>query len=570
MAQTINIGTEINLEDLVQSRLLIQANSGGGKSVTARVIMEEVFGKVPFITFDRDGEYYTLKEAFPDVIVIGGSFPDLALSLKSATLLPKEIIGNRLSVVIDLSDLKSGEKQTYVRDFLAALMDLPQSHWTPYLVFIEEAHFFCGEQDKNPAGPTVRELMAGGRKKGYCGVLITQRISKLHKDAAAECNNKFVGRTNLDIDMDRAARELGFNDKEKRLALRNLKPGHFFAYGTSIEPHHVHAVKIKLPKTKQPKAGMVTEIKPGKPTDKVLSALQKLNELPKEAAKEKVTVEQLERTVAMLRTELAKKPQTANMEELKSVQERLYAANRMLEDKDSIIRHYQEQTEAILKVLGQPLPQVSTPFGVQSTAASTPSEVRPAKSHTALPLNQSFTDHNQKFADKVYSKAAAPSNGDGSLGKCPLAIFIFLASFPERSWSKAQVGIATGYSPSSGGFNNALSELSSKGLITRDNGKLRLAPLSQIGDYLPKGFRPQKYSIETFKAKLGKCEREIYEALLEQPDRWFTKPDLAFYTPSKYSPTSGGFNNALSTLNTLELLERKSGEIRLNPELLEI
>jgi DNA helicase HerA-like ATPase len=64
----INIGTEINLEDLLQSRLLIQANSGGGKSVLARVIIEETFGKVHFIVMDIEGEYYTLKEKYGDVL----------------------------------------------------------------------------------------------------------------------------------------------------------------------------------------------------------------------------------------------------------------------------------------------------------------------------------------------------------------------------------------------------------------------------------------------------------------------------------------------------------------------
>lgn len=33
---------------------------------------------------------------------------------------------------------------------------------------------------------------------------------------------------------------------------------------------------------------------------------------------------------------------------------------------------------------------------------------------------------------------------------------------------------------------------------------------------------------------------------------------------------SGGFNNALARLNTLELIIRESGKIQLNPELLDI
>jgi hypothetical protein len=73
--------------------------------------------------------------------------------------------------------------------------------------------------------------------------------------------------------------------------------------------------------------------------------------------------------------------------------------------------------------------------------------------------------------------------------------------------------------------------------------------------------------IETFKFKLGKCEREIYEVLLSDPDTEYTKEELAQTTATQYSPTSGGFSNSLSKLNTLELLVRQNGKIKLNPEL---
>jgi DNA helicase HerA-like ATPase len=83
----------------------------------------------------------------------------------------------------------------YSKYFLETMMDLTKEYWINYLVFIEEAHKLCGEQDKQASATAVKDLMSRGRKRGYCGVLLTQRISKLHKDAAAECNNKFIGRT---------------------------------------------------------------------------------------------------------------------------------------------------------------------------------------------------------------------------------------------------------------------------------------------------------------------------------------------------------------------------------------
>lgn len=542
----INIGTEIDLEDLLQSRMLIQANSGGGKSVTARVIMEESFGKVPFITFDRDGEYYTLKEALPDVVVIGGSFPDLPIDLASAALLPKEIVSARLSVVIDLSDLKSGQKQQYVKDFLEALMDLPQEYWTGYLVFIEEAHFFCGEQDKNPAGSAVRELMSGGRKKGYCGILITQRISKLHKDAAAECNNKFVGRTNLDIDMDRAAKELGFSSPKDRVKLRDLAPGRFWAYGTSIEPHHVHEVKIKLPRTKQPKAGTITTIKLGKPTTKVLEVLKKLGGLPTQTKDTKNGNSSLLTEQANENSQL--KSQLVELRE--EVIEKDKSIGAML----NRIRYNDNIFESITALLlGEPPPfdkNIDPPLSVTMTG---------------------FVGRNEKIDPKQHRKATNPTTINASgISKCGRSILQFLASFPDRSFSKAQVGVATSYSPNSGSFNNALSELNGKGAITRDGARLQIKDRSTIDQFFGSDFEPQKYSLYTYMEKLNKCEREIYQVLLQNPKAIFDKEAIAAETATGYSPTSGSFNNALSKLNTLELICRKNSMIILNPELLEI
>jgi uncharacterized protein len=39
--------------------------------------------------------------------------------------------------------------------------------------------------------------MSPGRKRGYAGLIATQRLSKLRKDAAAEANNVIFGRKSM-------------------------------------------------------------------------------------------------------------------------------------------------------------------------------------------------------------------------------------------------------------------------------------------------------------------------------------------------------------------------------------
>lgn len=49
----LNQDTSIDLSKLIDSRLLVQANSGGGKSWILRRILEQSHGKVQQIIIDR-------------------------------------------------------------------------------------------------------------------------------------------------------------------------------------------------------------------------------------------------------------------------------------------------------------------------------------------------------------------------------------------------------------------------------------------------------------------------------------------------------------------------------------
>ncbi len=541
MKKYINIGTKIDLQDLIQNRLLVQANSGGGKSVIARDIIEESFGQVPFIMMDLEGEYYTLKEKFGDILIIGGQHADIPINLKSAALLPREIIGNRISVIVDLSDLKLQDRILYSKYFLEAMMELPMDFWVNYFIFIEESHKLCGEQDKQASASAVKDLMTRGRKRGYCGVLITQRISKLHKDAAAECNNKFIGRTVLDIDIERASKELGLTSKTERNAMRDLQPGNFFAFGTSIVPNSVHKVKINLPQTKIPKAGMDLQIKPKQPTEKLKAMLLKLNVLPTEVKKEFV------KNTAFSVKNYEPEYRTAVKQNAELIKQ--------LEEKDKIITSMKKDANAIIEICSKTVSTINNP------------EI----SYSAKAQVVGYHAKTQVVGEKNTSPLQ-PNTGlnieSTELSKCALSILQFLGTFPDRSFSKAQIGVASGYSANSGGFNNALSELYTKTFIVKDGANRKAS--ENAHKILGPNFQPKEYSIHTYTSKLGKCEREIYEALLSRPNEAFSKVELTELTPSKYSSGSGGFNNALSKLSTLELIERKNGQIQLNPELVEL
>jgi len=188
-----NKDLQIKLPTLIDSRMLLCANSGGGKSYAIRKILEEAGTNVMSIILDVEGEFKTLRERF-DFLLIGQT-GDVPISLKAANLLPQKLMELNISTIIDISDLKMHDRILYVKKFLDSLMELPRKFWKPCLVVVDEAHMYCGQQEKQDSTHSVIDLMTRGRKRGYCGILATQRIAKLHKDAAAEANNYMIGRT---------------------------------------------------------------------------------------------------------------------------------------------------------------------------------------------------------------------------------------------------------------------------------------------------------------------------------------------------------------------------------------
>jgi DNA helicase HerA-like ATPase len=126
--------------------------------------------------------------------LLDGASGELSANPRHAALLEYKV-----SAVVDLYELKLAERRHFVKLFLESLIHLPRDPWRPRLVILDEAHIYCPERGSGEAEiEAVISLMSQGRKRGYAGVIATQRLSKLHKDAAAEANNVIIERTWLD------------------------------------------------------------------------------------------------------------------------------------------------------------------------------------------------------------------------------------------------------------------------------------------------------------------------------------------------------------------------------------
>lgn len=297
----------LEIDELIRTRLLIQGNSGSGKSWLIRRLCEQLFGKIPVLVIDPEGEFATLREKYGYVLV--GKGGEAAAHLETAGLLAHRLLELGASAVCDIYELKPQARHEWVRRFLEALVDAPKELWKPTLVIVDEAHVYAPEkgQGESIAHGAMVDLATRGRKRGFCLVPATQRLSKLAKNLSAEMLNRLVGMTFEDVDLDRAADLMSVPRSERiefQKEMRGLEPGYFYGLGRAISKERV-LIQVGPVETTHPKPGSASVSTPPPAPEKVKALLPKLADLPKEAETKAKTEKELRQEIVSLRAQLA-------------------------------------------------------------------------------------------------------------------------------------------------------------------------------------------------------------------------------------------------------------------------
>ncbi len=224
----------LDLEELLATRLLVQGNSGSGKSHLLRRLLEQSAPWVQQCVIDPEGDFVTLADRFGHVVV------DAQRTESELTRIAGRIRQHRVSVVLDLEGLDVEQQMRAAAAFLGGMFDAERDHWYPVLVVVDEAQLFApavagevSDEARKLSLGAMTNLMCRGRKRGLAGVIATQRLAKLAKNVAAEASNFLMGRTFLDIDMARAADLLGMDRRQAEM-FRDLARGSFVALGPAL------------------------------------------------------------------------------------------------------------------------------------------------------------------------------------------------------------------------------------------------------------------------------------------------------------------------------------------------
>lgn len=244
-----NAGTRamLDIEELLATRLLVQGNSGSGKSHLLRRLLEQSAPYVQQVVIDPEGDYVSLAERFGHVVI------DANRSISDLECIAVRVRQHRVSAVLNLESLEVDAQMCAAATFLNAMFEIERDYWYPVLVVVDEAQLFApavagevSESARKASLTAMTNLMCRGRKRGLAGIIATQRLAKLAKNAAAEASNFLMGRTYLDIDMSRAADLLGLERRQAEM-FRDLQRGHFIALGPALSsrPLAIHVGSVE-------------------------------------------------------------------------------------------------------------------------------------------------------------------------------------------------------------------------------------------------------------------------------------------------------------------------------------
>lgn len=543
---------KIDLETFVETRAAFIANSGGGKSHALRTIIEQSGDKVQWIVIDPEGEYSSLREMFPNMLLIGKD-GEMPVNLKSAKLLARWIMENRVSTIIDLYGLLDLRAQ-WVAEFINALISLPRDLWSPVIVAVDEAHRLAPEtptgnrQEKEnlyQSRKAIITLADSGRKQSRGAVIASQRVSKMASDARAELRNRFVGLTVQDLDRDRAGDDLGFSKAQAR-QLRDLKAGQFYVYGPALVGiQGIEKVQFDLPKTKHPRPGTHQKLEIPPASDALRRLVDSMGDLPKQAEEEVNTLNTATRRITELENQLRARPIQVQPK-IERVTERIEVPvfkNGDLASLENVVKLISENGAQSVN-LGNQLVAVARELGqtMQSVMRYKPSAPTAQTSPTQKP-------------------ARIIQNGDSPLRGGERLILIATAQYPGGV-TREQLTILSGYKRSS--RDTYIQRLQARGLVTatRDRITATQQGIEVLGnDYepLPTG----QALIDYWMRRLSGGEKAIFEIVIQEYPNAVSRNSLD--EPIGYKRSSR--DTYIQRLKARQLIEESGNSIKANDHL---
>jgi len=564
-------------DEAVTQTFAIVAKRGMGKTNTATVMVEEmVKNHLPVIAIDPIGVWWGLrfsadgkKPGLP-VTILGGEHADLPLDAGMGESVADFVAENRTPMVIDLGLFSGGEQRRFMTDFAERLY---LKNRNPLHLVLDEADAWAPQNPEKGGEPllgAINKIVRRGRARGLGVTLISQRPAIINKNVLTQIEVLITMR--MTSPQDRRAIEdwIDYHADKKQAeevlsSLSSLPPGDAWVWSPGwleiFMRVHMH-FRETFDSSKTPEVGkhLLTPTNAAKIDFEVLkkkfaSSLEKSkSEDPKYLlAKCRELSELVVSQEDQHREELEKARQEVAPPQISA--EVLQGLRGVVTDIGEVARSMREMADRLQNWVQQ-----------ADDAQDPPAKETPArKSLTPKEYLQS-----QSYVTKIIPPIAPRRNAARGYGhegqQMPSGERKILVALAQHGrMSKSRLGILAGYASKGGGFNNYLSALRGKGWIDgRGDMDVTDAGLKALGRYdpLPQG----KALFDWWLNEVGSdsASGKSLVALRKFFPKNVKKEVLA--KEAGYASNGGGFNNGLSKLRTLGLIEGY-GEMRLSPDL---
>jgi hypothetical protein len=581
-ASELRIADDLALPlDAVTQSFALLAVRRAGKSNAAAVMAEEMYAAgLPWVAIDPKGDWWGLRSSKDGtgpglpIPIFGGLHGDVPLTPESGRLIAEIVATENVTCVLDVSDFPSKAAQMrFLTDFAEHLFRLHRKNPRPRHVFLEEADEYLPQrvmQDQAKCVGAWTKMVKQGGAFGLGVTLVSQRSAVVNKDALTQVETLIALRTTSPQDRAAIKAWTDYHDASREIvdSLPGLEDGEAWVLSPHWLTRHgqpaVQRIRFRQRATFDSGATPTMDSAAQRPAtlaDIDLGAiLDRMEAVAEKAANDNPAA--LRKRIAVLERQLAAKAgprQDDETAQLRGQVRDLTAALAGAQSRPPERIEVPAVAPGDIAALEQAIAAVRDIAGGLELAlsrATAPARIQPAAPKPA---------QGPKTAPQRTTETPATPAGDVTLSKAQRAILTVLAQFPEGR-TKRQLGMLTGYSAKGGGFNNALSSLRSASLIER--GEPVVATAEGIGalgsdwEPLPEGPELAAHWV----GQLSKAEGLVLQVLLDVWPSSLAKAEVAERTG--YAANGGGFNNALSRLRTLQLIDG-SAELRADETLAE-
>jgi len=568
-------GLDLPLDAITQSIALL-AIKRAGKSNAAAVMAEEMYhAGLPWVAIDPKGDWWGLRSSGDGtgpglpVPIFGGLHGDLPLLPEAGAMIAELVSEQNLTCILDVSEFDSKAQQMrFLADFGSRLFRLHGKEPQPRHVFLEEADEFIPQVVRAEQARCVgawSKLVKQGGQRGLGVTIISQRSAVVNKDCLTQCDTLISLRTTSALDRKAISDWVSYHAAAAELvdSLPGLDDGEAWVVsphwlGKSGQPA-VQRIRFRRRETfdsgatptvtRQRRAPTIADIDLGAIAGRMAAVVEKA--ASDDPAKLRARIAQLER-------------QMKGVTPVGDEATRLTAENRDLRARLAEARAKPaEPVEVPVLAPGDLAAMEQAITGLRDVAGSLElalerAVVRPASAaKPTRPPAERISAPRDAWPRTVPDPtdptglASLPAPDAPALSKAQRAILTVLAQFPDGR-TKRQLAMLAGYSAKGGGFNNSLSSLRTSGLIERGD-PIRVTPggVAALGDWEPLPEGPAL--IAHWMGQLSRAEGAALQALLDAYPSSLTKAEIA--GRAGYSAGGGGFNNALSRLRTLQLID---------------